>query len=123
MTRVHASRIFVQLKNNGAIFSAGKVSVLESPELDADLHDLDRNALIEEVKRLRAGIRGHRDASGHELCWFQPRLWSLLPEPLRPEIKVPDWPRFMAGCVSFRSSLDREASTAPRTEEHYSPED
>jgi hypothetical protein len=34
--------------------------------MDEDLAQLDRHALIAEVKRLRAGIREHRDSSGHE---------------------------------------------------------
>jgi hypothetical protein len=48
--------------------------------LDDDLDLLDRAALIAEVKRLRAGIREHRDSTGQELCWHHPRLWALLPE-------------------------------------------
>jgi hypothetical protein len=36
--------------------------------MDEDLAALDREALVLEVKRLRAGIREHRDSSGHHLC-------------------------------------------------------
>ncbi|MCC0807277.1 hypothetical protein FPV16_13705 [Methylobacterium sp. W2] len=81
--------------------------------MDDDLDALDRDALITEVKRLRAGIRRHRDGSGHDLCWFHPQLWSLLPEPVAPDVAVPPWPAFMRGCVAFRSSLDRELPHAP----------
>jgi hypothetical protein len=35
--------------------------------MDKDLKHLDREALIEEVVKLRAAIREHRDSSGHEL--------------------------------------------------------
>lgn len=35
--------------------------------LDADLEELSREQLIEEVRRLRNGIRSHRDSSGHEM--------------------------------------------------------
>ncbi len=38
---------------------------------------------------LRAGIRAHRDAAGHELCWHHPALWSLLPEKTDPLPAVP----------------------------------
>ena len=31
--------------------------------------DFDRDALVAEVKRLRAGIRAHRDSSEQDLCW------------------------------------------------------
>lgn len=81
--------------------------------MDEDLDSMSREALVEEVKKLRAGIRKHRDSSGHDLCWFHPQLWSLLPEPLAPEVAVPPWPKFMAGCVAFRRSLDRELPDAP----------
>ena len=91
----------------------------ESHDMDEDLKTLDRHDLIAEIVRLREGIRKHRDASGHNLCWYHPDLWSLLPEPIEPKIAVPDWPQFMAGCVAFRTSLDRDAPTAPRVAEHF----
>ncbi len=76
--------------------------------MDEDLDRLDRNALIAEAKRLRAGIREHRDSSGHELCWHHPQLWGLLPEPIPEDIAVPPWPKFMRGCVRYREALERE---------------
>ncbi|HVO04378.1 MAG TPA: hypothetical protein VMT54_19435 [Candidatus Cybelea sp.] len=81
--------------------------------MDEDLEAMDRAALIAEVKRLRAGIRAHRDSSGHDLCWYHPQLWGLLPEPIAPEVAVPPWPRFMRGCIAFRASLDKELPEAP----------
>lgn len=48
--------------------------------MDDDLDTTSREDLIAEVKRLRAGIRAHRDSTGHELCWHHPQLWGLLPE-------------------------------------------
>jgi hypothetical protein len=44
--------------------------------MDDDLEGLEREGLINEVKRLRAGIRAHRDSSGHDLCWHHPQLWG-----------------------------------------------
>ena len=81
--------------------------------MDDDLQTLDRKALIAEVKKLRAGIRAHRDTSGHDLCWHHPDLWDLLPEKTEPLIAVPPWPKFMRGCVQYRQSLDRQAPDAP----------
>ena len=81
--------------------------------MDEDLERLGRQALIAEVKRLRQGIREHRDSSGHDLCWHHPRLWGLLPERVDPEIAVPPWPRFLRGCVKYRESLERERPDAP----------
>jgi hypothetical protein len=89
--------------------------------MDEDLDALTREQLVEEVKRLRAGIRAHRDSSGQELCWHHPALWRLLPEPLEKEIAVPDWPQFMRGCVRYRQSLDRELPDARRTAEESEP--
>ena len=80
--------------------------------MDEDLERLSREALIAEVKRLRQGIREHRDSSGHDLCWHHPQLWGLLPEPIDPEIAVPPWPRFLRGCVKYRESLERQRPDA-----------
>ncbi|MBZ9854739.1 hypothetical protein LB566_13090 [Mesorhizobium sp. CA13] len=81
--------------------------------MDDDLDRLDRDSLIAEVKKLRAGIRQHRDASGHDLCWHHPDLWELLPEKIDPAIAVPPWPKFMRGCIHYRQSLDEQAPGAP----------
>ena len=77
-----------------------------APIPDKDLEALSREQLIEEAKRLRAGIREHRDASGHDLCWHHPQLWGLLPEKTDPLPVVPPWPEFLAGCLRYRKSLE-----------------
>jgi hypothetical protein len=87
--------------------------------MDEDIAALDRSALIAEVKRLRAGIREHRDSSGHALCWHHPKLWGLLPERSDPVPTVPDWPQFLRGCLKYRESLDRQLPDAPRTPEEF----
>ncbi|TGV61507.1 hypothetical protein EN784_03765 [bacterium M00.F.Ca.ET.141.01.1.1] len=81
--------------------------------MDDDLQTLDRESLVAELKKLRAGIRAHRDTSGHDLCWHHPDLWDLLPEKTEPAIAVPPWPKFMRGCIQYRQSLDRQAPDAP----------
>jgi hypothetical protein len=88
-------------------------------DLDEDLERMDRDSLVAEVKRLRAGIRTHRDSSGHGLCWHHPQLWGLLPEPIDPDIAVPPWPRFLRGCVKYRESLDRQAPGAAVADVEY----
>jgi hypothetical protein len=50
------------------------------PRMDDDLSRMSRRQLIAEVKRLRQGIRAHRDSTGHDLCWHHPQLWGFLPE-------------------------------------------
>ena len=87
--------------------------------MDDDLNRMSREELVEEVKKLRAGVRAHRDATRHELCWHHPQLWALLPEKTDPLPTVPDWPEFMRGCVTYRQSLDVQAPNAPRTHEPY----
>jgi hypothetical protein len=81
--------------------------------MDDDLESLSRERLIAEVKRLRAGIRTHRDSSGHDLCWHHPELWGLLPEKVAPDVAVPPWPQFLRGCLRYRESLERELPNAP----------
>ena len=87
--------------------------------MDEDILELDRETLIAEVRRLRAGIREHRDSSGHELCWHHPKLWALLPETSDPLPIVPDWPQFLRGCLRYRESLDRQLPNAPRTQDEF----
>jgi hypothetical protein len=87
--------------------------------MDADLERMSREQLIEEVIKLRAGVRAHRDSTMHELCWHHPALWSLLPERTDPLPVVPSWPEFIRGCVKYRQSLDRQAPGAPRSSEPY----
>lgn len=93
----------------------------DEADLDGDLGGLSRERLIEEVARLRAAIRAHRDSSGMALCWYHPDLWNLLPERAGPQIAVPEWPQFLRGCVRYRQSLDEEAPDAVRTREDYDP--
>jgi hypothetical protein len=87
--------------------------------MDEDLGEMTRDHLITEVKKLRQGIRDHRDSSGHELCWHHPALWRLLPEKTDPLPIVPAWPQFMQGCIKYRQSLDEQAPEAPRSTEPY----
>jgi hypothetical protein len=87
--------------------------------MDEDLAGLDRDGLLAEVKRLRAGIRAHRDSSDQELCWHHPQLWGLLPEKTDPLPDVPAWPQFLRGCVKYRESLDRQLPNARRSEHEF----
>jgi hypothetical protein len=83
--------------------------------MDEDVQAMSREELISEIKKLREGIREHRDGTGHALCWHHPRLWGLLPEKTDPVPVVPEWPQFIRGCVQYRQSLDEQASGAPRS--------
>ena len=87
--------------------------------MDEDLETMTRDELVAEARRLRAGIRRHRDATGHELCWHHPALWALLPERTDPLPAVPTWPEFLRGCLRYRQSLDDQLPTAPRTDRPY----
>ena len=87
--------------------------------MDADLDQLSREDLVSEVKKMRAEIRKHRDASMHDLCWHHPTLWGLLPEDTDAMPLVPEWPEFMRGCVRYRQSLDEQLPDAPRSSAPY----
>ena len=87
--------------------------------MDEDLEHLTESQLIAQVKRLRAGIREHRDSTGHDLCWHHPKLWGLLPEQVTPDLAVPAWPQFLRGCLRYRESLDAQLPNAPRLTEEY----
>lgn len=87
--------------------------------MDEDLASMSREQLIDEVRKLRRGIRTHRDNTGHDLCWHQPALWGLLPGKQDSLPTVPDWPEFIRGCVRYRQSLDVQAADAPRSSRPY----
>lgn len=87
--------------------------------MDEDLDGMTRDQLLAEVRRLRQGIREHRDSTGHELCWHHPNLWGLLPDREHPIPTVPAWPEFMRGCIRYRQSLDRQLPQAPRSQEDF----
>jgi hypothetical protein len=81
--------------------------------MDEDVSGMSREQLIDEILRLRRGIRVHRDSTGQDLCWHHPELWGLLPEKQDPLPSVPEWPEFIRGCVMYRQSLDEQAPDAP----------
>jgi hypothetical protein len=80
---------------------------------------MTREQLVAEARRLREGIRAHRDSSGQELCWHHPALWALRPKRTDPLPVVPTWPEFLRGCVRYRQSLDEQAPNAPRSDAPY----
>ena len=87
--------------------------------MDEDLEEMTRAELLDEARRLRQGIREHRDSSMHALCWHHPALWALLPDKSDPVPVVPEWPEFLKGCIRYRQSLDEQAPQAPRTSRPY----
>jgi len=89
--------------------------------MDDDLEAMSREQLLAEVRRLRTGIRTHRDSTGHDLCWHHPDLWALLPERSDPLPVVPAWPQFLRGCVRYRESLDRQLPDVKRTQREFEP--
>jgi hypothetical protein len=103
--------------------AVGRYGRQEDATMDDDLANLDRESLIAEVKKLRAGIRAHRDSSGHDLCWHHPELWGLLPEKSDPLPSVPAWPQFLRGCLKYRESLDRDLPHALRMSDEFADDE
>jgi len=48
--------------------------------MDDDLEAMSREQLMAEVRKLRAGIREHRDSSGQGLCWHHPKCGACCPK-------------------------------------------
>ena len=95
------------------------MTLLIEQSMDEELTGMSREQLINEVRKLRNGIRAHRDSTMHELCWHHPQLWGLLPERTDPLPTVPEWPVFLKGCIRYRQSLDDQVPNAPRTSAPY----
>lgn len=82
--------------------------------MDSKLETWSSEQLIAEVRKLRNGIRVHRDSTGQDLCWHHPALWGLLPESTDPLPSVPPWPEFLRGCLRYRQSLDEKPPLSSR---------
>ncbi|CAM6004245.1 unnamed protein product [Sphagnum balticum] len=67
---------------------------------------IENRELKEEVLKFQDGIRKHRDASGHNLCWYVPELWDILPDKLDPKPEIPSTQEFLRCCKVYRASLD-----------------
>jgi hypothetical protein len=91
------------------------------------LETFGRTALIAEIRRLRAGIRAHRD-NGHDLCWenFRRRQYTMpntasrhrSPDPLRTQ-----WPCVKPCCKSAACRncyvMGRDRSVGSLTQGHW----
>ncbi len=77
-------------------------------DLDEDIDRMNAAELKNEIRALRTGIRRHRDSQGHDLCWFVPELWNLLPEKVVPSPAVPEFSEFIQNCCKYRKSLDKK---------------
>jgi predicted nucleic acid-binding Zn-ribbon protein len=66
---------------------------------------LENRELKKEVVKLQDGIRKHRDADGHNLCWYVPELWDLLPDKKEIKLSVPPEDEFLSCCRIYRDSL------------------
>lgn len=103
----------------GLVSERGLVHTQVMAPTDEQLGSRSHEELVEEVVRLRNGIRQHRDGAGHDLCWHHPHLWGLLPEATDPLPDVPEWPQFLRGCVHYRQSLDEQLPAAVRVGDEY----
>ena len=63
-------------------------------------------AVAREVARLRDGIKAHRSASGHELCWLNDiELWKLIEnDPHYPHDTLPVRDEFLSQCRRYHES-------------------
>jgi hypothetical protein len=74
--------------------------------MDDDIKTMYPEELRNEIRKLRNGIRQHRDATGHNLCWYVPELWNLLPDKVEPTPQIPPTEEFLCNCKKYRLSLD-----------------
>lgn len=87
--------------------------------MDEDLNKLSFQELLFEAKRLRQAIRSHRDSQMHELCWYHPEMWNLLPDTKEVRPMVPNREQFLKGCHIYRASLDRDFDSTSQIDAEY----
>lgn len=91
-------------------------------EHDRDLERMTRAELAAEVLKLRKGIRSHRDATGHSVCWYVPELWKLLPERLNLLPLVPPREEFLRCCAEYRDSIVMSAEVGDVVQHARAPQ-
>ena len=87
--------------------------------LDEDLDSMSREDLRQEVRRLREGVRRHRDSSGPSCAGTIQTSGGSPPESTDPVPEVPAWPQFIRACIRYRESLDTQLPSAPRITREY----
>lgn len=87
--------------------------------MDEDLDALGPEELLVEAKRLRQAIRAHRDSELHDLCWYHPEMWDLLPDTKEVRPRVPRREQFLKGCQIYRDSLDKDFSQESQSDVAY----
>lgn len=80
---------------------------------------LTREQLLIEVRKLRAASVSTTIAPVIRCAGTIPSLGTLT-EPIPADILVPEWPRFLRGCVKYWEALDHELSDANRTDAEFS---
>ena len=73
---------------------------------DEDLESIGAEDLKAEIRKLRKGIRYHRDQKGDDRCWVDDlRLYELLPEgPAGYDSTLPTEEKFLENCKRFCQS-------------------
>lgn len=74
--------------------------------MDTDLEEMTVEQLKDEVKKLRAVIRYHKDQKGDDRCWVDDlRLYETLPEgPVGYDSTLPTEEVFLENCKRFCKS-------------------
>ena len=87
--------------------------------MDEDVEQMSRDQLVAEVKRLRQGIRRHRDSTGHELVLAPPGLVGTTAGSDRPAARSAGLAAVPAGVHPLPAVAQRAGAGAPRTAEAF----
>ncbi len=92
--------------------------------MDQDLLQMNIGQLCKEVMKLRNALRDLRDQQNHDMCWFNPEIFEILPEGKEKDktTMVPPACQFIENCAIYRQTLTEGVSLEEMIKHLQDPE-
>jgi hypothetical protein len=116
--------IFSLIQERDNLREKFRLAQQQAANLNQDLGEMERlrNQAMAERDALRAAIRAHRDARGHDRCWENDvALYRVLGEPVPDGPGLPSHGEFIMKCEEYFAGQCKLMRT-PEMDAHYSAE-